>query len=414
MSEETKPQDEQGQDDNLYAQIRKDLKEDLTKEIKEEVTSSVTSEVKKEFARKATNFAVPKTEEKGSLGEWLQAITFLRGHKADPDSKTKAYNLLKEKYAYNEKSTMVQGTAGSGGDLVPVNYSNQLFTLEGFDSVFFPTGGNIFQMASNVEKYPSWDYTVTPSGSGDSAFGAGYVPAYVAENNAPTPTNPVTKQITFTADKVMTLTDVSNELVLNNIVGLEQALTAVQRNEAISLIDYFAFNGNGQNCTGFIGHASTIAVPRDASGDVKLEDLAKMYARMLPRRFSTYTWVVHPGVLPNLLQLATASGQLVWLPNGMASGVDMRIFGIPVIVSDNCGALGEEGDVCLVSRNCLGIGVNKNITIDVSQHAKFGYDLTEYRLTAHVAIKPMLVNKVKAKDGSYTLSAFIVLDDATS
>lgn len=387
-----------------YDQIKEDLRLDLVSEI--------TSEVKKEFARSNKNFAVAKDETKPTFGEYLQEIGKLGGSFTNPDEKQKSFNWLKDKFG---EKAMTQGNAAGGGNTVPTIYRNEIFDLDGFDSVFFPNGGDIFQMASNVEKYPSWDFSVTPSGDGDSAYGAGYAVAIVAENNSPTAINPVTKQITFTADKIMTLTQVSNELIRNNSVGLQQKVMAKMKRECISQIDYWVARGDGSNLVGFIGHAATKAVPRASSSHVAYADLAKMYARRLTNlSMKNYRWLINPTVLPEILTASSSNGALVWLPNGINGEVQFQIFGIQVVVTDIVPTLGNEGDVSLVYTPGMGIGVNKDITIEASGHSKFGYDLTEYRLTAAIAIKPNFTNKVKMRDGTEELAFAIVLDDATS
>ncbi len=402
MSEENKVE-ETTENGAMYEQIKGDLRIELIPEI--------TSEIKKEFARKEKHFAQPKEDKTPSFGEYLQAVGILGSNKSNPDQKQAKFNWMKEKFG---EKAMTQGSAAGGGNFVPVVYHNELFDVAGFNSVFFPASANIFEMASNVEKYPSWDFSVTPTAAGDSAFGAGYIAATVAENTAPTAVNPVTKQITFTADKVMSLTEVSNELLLNNSVGLEQNLKAKISREVISQIDYYVANGNGSNMSGFLGHAATKAVARNTTADVKLIDLATMYSKILPNRLLDYVWIINPTVLPKLMTLASSSGQLVWLPNGISGAIQMSIFGIPVVASDIVPAIGNEGDVSLVYRKGMGLGINKQITIDASSDYKFGNDLTVYRVTAQIAVKPMFTNKIKMIDGTNELAAYVVLDDSTS
>jgi len=387
-----------------FEQLKADLKQDLVGEI--------TSEVKKEFARNSKSFAVAKEDKTPSFGEYLQNVAILNSNKSNPDEKTKSFNWMKDKFS---EKAMTQGSAAGGGNTVPVIYSDKIFDVEGFESAFFPNGGTVFPMASNVEKYPSWDFSVTPTGAGDTAFGAGHKVTTESENTQPTAVNPVTKQITFTADKLMSLSEVSNELVLNNSVALEQMLLEKIRRECISQIDYNVANGNGSNQSGYIGHAATKAVARNTSSDVKLIDLANMYAKKLPRvGLNDYRWIINPTVLPKLMTLASTSGQIVWAPNGIAGAIQMFIFGIPVVITDIVPPLGSEGDVSLVYTKGMGIGVNKNITIDASSDYKFGYDLICYRLTAQIAVKPFFTNKIKMVDGTNELAAFVTLDDATS
>jgi HK97 family phage major capsid protein len=150
-------------------------------------------------------------------------------------------------------------------------------------------------------------------------------------------------------------------------------------------------------------------------GEVTLEDLSNMYARILPQLYSSYCWVIHPSVVPQILQLADLAGRIVFLPDRSVVGApNWQIFGLPVMISDNAALLGQAADVCLVARDIYAIGLNKNIQIAASTDYQFGSDIVTYRCAVRVCGNPLLTSKVLLKDGSYQVGWAITLKATTS
>lgn len=398
MSDEAVKADEA----TLFAECKAAIKEEL----KPEIVDEVRADLRKEFARKGS-YTVPAVakEDDGSFGELVQAVC----HTIRPETREKAYNLLTNKYEWSSKA-MSQGTNTAGGFLVPPKYNDNILAIEDDENILFNRVQRV-QMASNKEYWPVRDQTVTPS-NGSSAYNAGVAVAVVSEGNAPgAETKPAFKQLLLDSKKVLAYTDLTNELIDNNTAGVQQVVQDITRRTILDYVDNQGFNGS--DLTGMIGHASTIAVPRNEAGEFKLVDSAKMYSRLVPAAKKRAFWVVHPYHLENLIMLQDASGRLVWKPDAQG-GLQMYLHGLPVYTSQFLPGIGSEGDVLLVDPQGYMLGINKDITLAASTDFKFTSDITTIRATCRLDFKPILTSEIILADGSSLVSTCVVLDNATS
>ena len=69
-----------------------------------------------------------------------------------------------------------------------------------------------------------------------------------------------------------------------------------------------------------------------------------MLGKLLPSSQQKAIWVTHPYVLPQLVQMADASGRVIWVPNssGAVTRVPGTLLGLPVLTSEKVPALGSE------------------------------------------------------------------------
>lgn len=383
---------------------------------------------KKTFARNApANFAVPKEEVKTTLGEWLEKITTVNWPTASHQAKEHALNYLianceykelrqKQAQFHGQKTTSLeQSVSGHGLELVPIVYSDSLFTCDGVEPALWG-GPGTFTQTSNIEKRASWDMSGSPS-NGNQAFGGGFTVAVVSEGTLPTEVAPNTAQITFQADKYMGLFDVSNELLHNNNVGVEEELRRLIGGPSgiIAAMDYGFLNGNGSHITGALAAASAYSFGRQTLNTVTFQDLATIAAHRIPSLKGDYVWLMHPAVGKALYQLSDSANRIIYWRGLDVTGTPQEyLFGMPIVWTDICANLGTDGDVVLMSRASYGIGVNKQVEIAVSPHYKFGYDVITYRVTAYVSGASRFTSTVLDRSAAFTYSPTVYLHTATS
>ena len=378
----------------------------LYDDIKASIKEEVRAELKAEFSRKGVSIpATPKTDD-GNLTEFVRLV----GHTAYQDGRReKALNTLANKYSV-KTGEMVQGTDGSGGFLVPEEYHQELFSIPDMPLALLPRVTKL-PMQTDVLRIPVYDQTVSPS-NGSNAFNAGVSLAVVSEANAPaSSTKPAFKQVALTAVKLLAKTQLSTELVDNSTPTATAIVSTALPKAVADYLEYSIINGSSP-CAGIVGNAATIKVTRDTTASIKLIDLAGMYARFTG---SNPVWVINKSCTLELFNLADANGNNIWLPNqNVAGSVGTSIFGAPVLFSQYNPVLGSEGDVMLVDGSAYLLGQNADVRLEASRDFAFDTDLITYRIAWRGNGKPMITAPIKLADGTYTVSPFVVLDDATS
>ncbi|MBS3904809.1 MAG: phage major capsid protein [Simkania sp.] len=396
--------------ENVNAPSEQDLYEEIKSNLKTELKSELVAEMKTQFSRKGLP-AVAKAADDRTFGEWLALV----GKTARNSTREKAFNMLSNKYDFKTTTDMVQSTDGVGGFTVPEIWSNELFKLDGYESL--NSRARQIAMPTDVTYIPVLDQTATPGGGGESAFNGGLLVGIVNEAAEPTDsTNLTFKQVKLQADKAMGFVEVSNELLQNNNVGLESVIVDGFRQTLSSYMDYVILNGNGANSDGIIGNGATITVQRDTSNQFKFHDARNMIAAH--KRLNNgagAAWVIHPYHLASLLGFESSLGQAIWLQNAnAANGLQMYLLGYPVLVSEYTAGIGAEGDVLLLDLGAYALGVNRSITIEASPHVSFKKDCVVYRGVARFAGMSLLSDPVTLADGTSTVSPFVVLDDQSS
>src|SRR5690606_17102321 len=137
------------------------------------------------------------------------------------------------------------------------------------------------------------------------------------------------------------LTDklIRNAPIADSVVRqlLRQAIIAAED------VAFLTGDGNGKP-VGLIGHASNVTVNRETADQITYGDVVAMYSRFLFG--GNPVWLASQTVLPQLMQMTDAAGQLVWQPNAR-DDVPGTLLGIPVVVSNRMPTLGTKGDLVL-------------------------------------------------------------------
>ncbi len=164
---------------------------------------------------------------------------------------------------------------------------------------------------------------------------------------------------------------------------------------------------------GFLGNPATVAVAKEsgqAGATILLENIVKMYSRMLPSSLSRGIWICSPDAIPELFTMALSvgtGGSPVMLTN-VAGPAPMTIFGRPLIVSEKAKTVGTQGDLAFVDLSYYLIGDRQTMTASSSTDWKFGNDQTAYRLIQRVDGRPWIQSAITPQNGSSnTLSPFV-------
>jgi len=113
---------------------------------------------------------------------------------------------------------------------------------------------------------------------------------------------------------------------------------------------------------------------------------------------------------------AQASGHnLVWInrDQGAAQSIPGTIFGRPFFVTEKMSALGSEGDIGVFDFGFYLIGDRQPLTIDASTHVYFTTNCTAWRFVLRVDGQPWLKSAITPRNGSNTLSPFVILSSTS-
>ena len=384
------------------------LKADLTKEITEEVKKEVHSEVKASLSK--GSFAQPKAEKHA---EWDKNEYFLNlaltGMKnVNPTVKEQAQNLLSNKYGrFNqEEKTIVSSSTTSGGAFIPELFAEDLVVYQNMANVLYGSGATQYDLGKGKSiQVPVINQT--------AGYGAGLSAGAPTEGATyTTKTEPTLAQLEIVGDIRRCLVPISNDTINNSPMSIAQIVADFTKQFLSDELDDYCFNGNASNFTGFIGHSGTVKVNRKTANKIVWQDIARMYARVVPSLLQQYVWAVTPEGMGSLLEAEDTSGRLVWISNG-TDEPRLSILGRPVFVTDKCSALGEEGDIALIARSEYRVGVRRGIEVTASEHLLFGDDVTVLKVQSFAGGKPPRANPVVGRN-SFEQSAFITLDDLAS
>jgi HK97 family phage major capsid protein len=136
-----------------------------------------------------------------------------------------------------------------------------------------------------------------------------------------------------------------------------------------------------------------------------------MRSRLLPAFAKNAVWICSPAVLEQLLLLSDTAGTYIFGASigGVAEGLDLRIFGRPLFVSDCLSDLGTEGDLILVDFSQYGLGLRNPIALEKSEHFYFASDQTVFRALVRLAGVPLIDKAITPVNGGETLSWATIL-----
>jgi HK97 family phage major capsid protein len=298
-----------------------------------------------------------------------------------------------------------------GGFLVPEALRSQLLQIALEQALVRPRATVIPMEAARVS-FPMIDSTTNAS----SVFGG--MIAYWAEESATlTASQAQFGRVTLDAKKLTGMAIVPNELLTDSLISFA-ALIETLWPQALAFYEDIGFStgtGVGEPL-GFIGSANGASVAQDketgqAADTIVLENIIKMYSRMLPASLNRAVWITTPEALPQLYTLALSvgtGGGPVMLTN-VAGPAPMTIFGRPLLVYEKAGRLGDRGDIIFADLSYYLIGDRQVMTAASSTDYRFGNDQTTYRIIQRVDGRPWLQSAITPQNGGPTLSPFVEL-----
>ena len=345
-------------------------------------------------------FGHDQADPKGkSFGDWLVCV-----RKNDWRTLERKY----QSYPSDGKSALNTSVGTQGGYLVPTEFTDKLLQTASEKSVVRPRA-TLIPMASRAVQVPCLDSTTVPASS-DSAFLGGIVARWTEESVTFNETEPIFRQVELVAHELSGYSRVSNSLLEDSAIGLEQLLITLFGRAIAWHEDHAFLRGDGVGKPlGILNSNALISVARSAASAFALEDAATMLARLMPGWAPSSTvWAMHPTVAGELFQMSTSAGSAIYLDNARDKPA-MVLFGIPVVITEKLPALNTLGDVLLLDLHHYLIGDRREVEIAFSEHVAFTSNQGAWRFVARVDGQPWLRSPITLNDGSSTLSPFVGL-----
>jgi len=307
----------------------------------------------------------------------------------------------------NQRATMQEGIGSAGGFLVPTEFVKAIHDVALENEIVAPLA-YVQPMKSNQIEIPAFDI-----GSHTSHLHGGFIAAYAAELATITQTEPKVRRMELNANKLTGLMRFSNELIAD--AGTDKIVEVCGKGLAWYR-DVNFLNGTGAGRPlGVLQATCTIATSKEvgqAANTIVYENLTNMLANLYTGSFKNAVWVCHQTTLPQLLSLGIPVGAGgSHYPVLSESGGKYLMLTRPVIFTEKTETLGTQGDILLADFSQYVIGLREGMRVDHSPHVGFSTDSHYTRIIERHDGQPLWDEYLTLKDGSTTVSPFVVLED---
>ena len=314
-----------------------------------------------------------------------------------------------------------EGVGADGGFSVPPEFKNQIWMKMLGEESLLGRCDQTFTPSNTVEvpadETPIWSTTDGPLVSWNS------------EGGQLTQSKVKLASKTIRLGKANVLIPVTSEL-LEDAPGLDAYL----RKKVGSLLDFAVslqiLQGPGAGKPlGILNSPSIVSVPKEsgqAADTIVFRNLKNMWSRLFGPCHRNAVWLVHPSVLPALVETyfplveygtpatngAVVAPRPVYIPDAIAGAPFGTIFGKPVIPTQACSLLGDKGDIILADLSQYWVAMKSTgIRADISLHLFFDYDIACYRFILRLMGQPWWASSLAQRVGSDNLSWAVTLDE---
>ncbi len=334
-----------------------------------------------------------------NIGDYAR-VAFNKGRRDDP----RAAKLVEAMNVYSSNDP------ASAGFLIPEEFRAEIMELALEQSIVRPRA-SIMTMSGLKQVVPFVDETTHVG----SVFG-GMTFTWTPESGTISPTEAKFGRVMLEAWKLTGLARVPNELWADAPALAAFLMRSIPR--GIAFTEDAAFiSGNGAGQPLGVQNAANTALvtvtkeTNQAASTIVVENVLKMYARMLPQSIGNSVWLASPSTFPQLMQLSISvgtGGAPVALVDIHASPT-MTLLGRPLILTEKVPALTTAGDLGLYDFSFYMIGDRQSVALESSEHSRFATDETELRAILRVDGRPWIQSALTPANSGDTLSPFVIL-----
>ncbi len=310
-------------------------------------------------------------------------------------------------------SGMGEFQSSDGGFLIPPEFTEKIFErVYATDTILGMTDS--YTVSSSGIAFPRNAESSRADGSRKGGI-RGY---WLDEAAQITSSKPTFARLQLTLHKIAVLCYVTDELLSDSAIALDQYLTNAAVEEINFLIGDAIVNGTGAGKPlGIMSAPALVTVSKEAAqaaATVKTENVVKMWARLFAPCRKNAVWLINQDIEAQLytMTLAVGSGGVVtYMPPGGLSGKPFAtLLGRPVLPVEWCATLGTTGDIILADLSQY-VTISKG-AIDSAQsmHLRFDYDEMAFRFLFRIDGAPWWATALTPFKGSNTQSCFVALE----
>jgi HK97 family phage major capsid protein len=308
------------------------------------------------------------------------------------------------------RGAMLSGVGEKGGAFIPETFISQTFDatlalagLLSFVTIYPVPEGN----ALTIGLWNNQDHS-------DGQHFGGVAVQWRAEGAAFSAVTPKARNVQYSLYKMGMFIDVSREMIEGFDGEFAPILSEKMQYALNAETEAKILNGAGAGePVGVMNDDCTIPVTRNAANTVAYVDLASMMGRLHPALHQDAIWIANQEVLPQLMKLQDPAGGYVWIANAGVpadSRLPGTLFGKPLLISEQCAALGSEGDILLGNFRMYGLALKKEVQFESTNAHRWLEDMLSYRAIFRCDGHPLLDGPITPANGTNTVSAFVKLN----
>lgn len=344
-----------------------------------------------------------KTGGFASLGEMAAAI-------AVSDRARNPQHLDKRLMALSGNNTQV---GKEGGYLVPPQFASELLRLMQGDGSLAARCRPLTSSGGDYEQPVDVDEPWSSSG-----IQVGYWP----ELSTKTPGKAAVELLEMKTEEAGALVKASNR-VLRDAAALESLILSQVPERLRSFVNGEILRGDGVGrhfhglLTSNPAKFTVSATGGQGAGTITWKNVRDMRARIPSWLRGSYVWLVHPEAVVALDGLVDDNDNALFIPAGGLSDAPYdQLYGRPIIESEDCSALGTEGDIIAVSLSEYGYLTRAGMGMQVEQsiHMYFDQNASAFRFVTEVGGGPLWPRQGARKQGAGKFSPYVTLSGSRS
>lgn len=310
---------------------------------------------------------------------------------------------------------MQQAVGVDGGFLVPPSFSNTIWDGLRNDS------DNLMNMTTNftVEGESLTIPANAETSRADGSRWGGIAGEWLGEADQMTNSNPKVRQIKLEPHQLGVMVPVTNKLLKNSPIALEQMITGAATDEIAFKVGAAIFSGDGVakplGLTNSAGPIVTVSKESGQAGDsVVADNIHKMWGRLHFKARKNARWLINQDVEQQLDALADANGNALLMTQKSIEGPPIRTLkGAPIQVTEFNETLGDLNDIVLADMTGYTTGTRGGVDSAMSMHVRFDFNESLLRFLFEIDGQTWLESALTPFKGSDTLSHFVNLAERT-
>lgn len=292
-----------------------------------------------------------------------------------------------------------------GGFAVPEQFGNEISSLALEEQSLLAMADDT-PVSGNSMTFPK-DET-TPWGS------TGVTATWDGEASTANQKKPVLGKSRLELHKLRVLVPATDELLADS-AAMTAHLTRKMGEAVLWKSNDAIINGTGAGMPlGILTAAALVAQAKETSqtaDTIVAANVAKMYGRCIKGAGANLVWLLNPDAYAQVITM-TLGNQPIWTApvQGMRNAPDGLLLGRPIILTDACDTVGDQGDIILANMaGYRSITKAGGAVFSQSMHLWFDQDVQAFKLVFRMDGQPALSAAVTPPNSAVTRSHFVAL-----